>query len=193
MSIYGGCNNLLIGLYYIFIVTGCPICFDNLKDKPPTAVTTCKRCKQAFCKGCLDEALKHKPYCPTCTVPLRKVTGNQPLGGTMMIHTYTRQKLPGYEKYGTIQIHYDIPSGRQGKEHPNPGHHFNGTSRTAYVPDSPEGRKVARLLKKAFDARLIFTIGTSHTSGATNAVVWNDIHHKTSTQGGPTKLVIVSY
>ena len=107
----------------------------------------------------------------------------------MMTHTYQHQKLPGYEAYGTIQIHYDIPSGRQGKEHPNPGHHFTGTSRIAYVPDSPEGRKVVQLLRKAFDAQLIFTIGTSHTSGATNAVVWNDIHHKTSTQGGPTKLV----
>ena len=107
----------------------------------------------------------------------------------MMTHTYPQQKLPGYEKYGTIQIHYDIPSGKQGKEHPNPGHYFTGTSRIAYVPNSPEGRKVVRLLRKAFDARLIFTVGTSHTSGATNAVVWNDIHHKTSTQGGPTKLV----
>ena len=172
------------------MVIACPICFDEVKDKPPTAVTTCKHCKQIFCKGCLDKALKHKPYCPTCTVPLRKVTGNQPLGGTMIVNTYPRQTLPGYKQYGTIQIHYDIPSGKQGKEHPNPGQHFTGTARTAYVPDSPEGRKVVRLLRKAFDARLIFTVGTSHTSRRTNAVVWNDIHHKTSMSGGPTKLVI---
>ena len=168
----------------------CPICFDEVKDKPPTEVTTCKHCKQAFCNSCLDEALKHKPYCPTCTVPLRKVTGNQPTGGTMTVNTYPRQKLPGYEQYGIIQIHYDIPSGTQGKEHPNPGQPYHGTSRTAYVPNSSEGRKVVRRLRKAFDARLIFTVGTSHTSGATNVVVWNDIHHKTSISGGPTKLVI---
>ena len=173
----------------LLLITDCPICFDKLKDKAITAVTTCKHCKQAFCKGCLDEALQHKPYCPTCTVPLRKVTGHQPLGATMTTHTYQRQKLPGYEQYGTIQIHYNIPNGKQGKEHPNPGQMFHGTSRTAYVPDSPQGRKVVRLLKKAFEARLIFTIGTSHTSGATNVVVWNDIHHKTSVSGGPTKLV----
>ena len=108
----------------------------------------------------------------------------------MTTHTYTHQKLPGYEKCGTIQINYHIPSGKQGKEHPHPGRHFAGTARTAYVPDSPEGRKVARLLKKAFDARLIFTVGTSHTTGATDAVVWNDIHHKTSMSGGPTRLVV---
>lgn len=176
-------------LFYLLIVD-CPICYDKLKDKPLTAVTTCKHCKQAFCKRCLDKALKYKPYCPICTVPLRKVTGNQPLGGTMTVHTNSYHKLPGYEKHGTIEITYKIPNGTQGEEHPNPGQPFYGTTRTAYLPDSPEGRKVARLLKQAFDARLIFTVGTSHTSGATNAVVWNDIHHKTNIRGGPTRLVI---
>ena len=174
------------------MLVACPVCCDEVKNKPPTAVIACKHCKQVFCKDCLDEALKHKPYCPTCNVPLRKVTGNQPLGGTMVVNTYPKQihALPGYKQYGTIQIQYHIPSGRQGKEHPNPGQCFRGTARTAYVPDSPEGRKVVRLLRKAFDARLIFTVGTPHISGVTNAVVWNDIHHKTSMSGGPTKLVI---
>ena len=109
----------------------------------------------------------------------------------MTTQRFSQRKLPGYEKYGTIEIHYHIPGGSQGKEHPNPGQSFHATSRTAYVPDSPEGRKVVQLLKKAFEARLIFTVGTSHTTGATNAVVWNDIHHKTSTTGGPTKLVVI--
>lgn len=44
-----------------------------------------------------------------------------------------------------------------------------------------------RLLKKAFDQKLIFTVGTSRTTGAENQVTWNDIHHKTSTVGGPEK------
>ena len=68
--------------------------------------------------------------------------------------------------------------------HPNPGRHFTGTSRTAYLPNNTEGKKVLGLLKKAFDARLTFTIGTSVTTGATGMVTWNDIHHKTSTHGG---------
>ena len=108
----------------------------------------------------------------------------------MTVHTFQHKHLPGYEQYGIIQIKYDIPSGRQGKQHPNPGHYFTGTLRTAYLPDLPKGRKVLHLLRKAFDARWIFTIGTSHTSAATDTVVWNDIHHKTSMSGGPTKLVI---
>ena len=34
----------------------------------------------------------------------------------------------------------------------------------------------------AWDRRLTFTIGTSVTSGMTNTVVWNEIHHKTTIQ-----------
>ena len=169
------------------MVVACPICSENTKDKPPTAVTTCRHCKQVFCKSCLDEALKHKPYCPTCTVPLRKIKGNQPSGGTMTVHAFQHKNLPGYEKYGTIQIDYHIPGGKQGKKHPNPGHYFSGISRRAYLPDSRKGRKVLQLLRKAFDARLIFTVASINRT--TDAVVWNDIHHKTNTHGGPTRSV----
>ena len=42
-----------------------------------------------------------------------------------------------------------------------------------------------QLLEKAFEARLIFKIGTSATSGKPNVVVWGDIHHKTILTGGP--------
>ena len=42
-----------------------------------------------------------------------------------------------------------------------------------------------QLLQKAFQARLIFKIGTSATTGEKNVVVWGDIHHKTSITGGP--------
>ena len=65
------------------------------------------------------------------------------------------------------------------------GQPYHGTRRSAYLPNTPEGQKVLQLLKKAFDARLIFTVGTSHTTGTNNAVVWNDIHHKTSIHGEP--------
>ncbi|XP_051278309.1 probable E3 ubiquitin-protein ligase DTX3 isoform X2 [Dicentrarchus labrax] len=72
------------------------------------------------------------------------------------------------------------------EEHPNPGHPYEGASRTAYLPDSSEGNKVLKLLRRAFDQRLIFTVGRSTTSGRSNMVTWNDIHHKTSVYGGPT-------
>ncbi|XP_036955137.1 probable E3 ubiquitin-protein ligase DTX3 isoform X2 [Acanthopagrus latus] len=72
------------------------------------------------------------------------------------------------------------------EEHPNPGQPYEGASRTAYLPDSPDGRSILILLRQAFDQRLIFTVGRSTTSGRNNIVTWNDIHHKTSTHGGPT-------
>ena len=59
----------------------------------------------------------------------------------------------------------------------------------AYLPDNPHGRHVLSLLRKAFDARLTFTIGMSRTTGRDNCVTWNDIHHKTSRDGGPAKSV----
>ena len=86
---------------------------------------------------------------------------------------------------GTIVIYYSFPSGIQGADHPNPGQRYDGTARTAYLPDNREGREVLQLLRKAFDARLVFTVGTSVTTGWSNQVTWNDIHHKTNTHGGP--------
>ena len=73
----------------------------------------------------------------------------------------------------------------QGPGHPNPGEWYDRTSRTAYLPDNQEGREVLALLRRAFNARLIFTVGTSVTSGLHNQITWNDIHHKTNVYGGP--------
>lgn len=39
--------------------------------------------------------------------------------------------------------------------------------------------QVLELLKVAWKRRLIFTVGTSSTTGESNTVVWNEIHHKT--------------
>ncbi|KAG9260452.1 hypothetical protein AMEX_G26717 [Astyanax mexicanus] len=111
------------------------------------------------------------------------LTGNQPEGE--MKYSTLRYDLPGYPRCGTIEIIYDIPSGILTDEHPNPGHPYSGITCRAYLPDSPEGRQVLHLLIRAFDQRLIFTVGTSTTTGAQNTVIWNDIHHKTNTTGGP--------
>jgi len=95
--------------------------------------------------------------------------------------------LLGYEIFTIIILNYHIPDDTQG---PNPGQHFYMVyhAHTAYLPYTTEGQKVARLLWKAFDAGLVFTIGTSHTTGATNTVAWNDIHHKTTIGEGPQRL-----
>jgi len=67
--------------------------------------------------------------------------------------------------------------------HPNPGKPFKGTRRTAYLPATVEGEETCKLLREAFNAGLIFTIGKSHTTGEDNVCIWNDIHHKTSKTG----------
>ena len=92
--------------------------------------------------------------------------------------------------FGTIVIDYDLPSGLQGPEHPNPGQSYHGTSRTAYLPNNREGQEVLQLLRRAFDARLVFTVGTSNTTGLSNQVIWNDIHHKTNRFGGSSGYVL---
>ena len=160
-------------------VPRCPICLDSFQNPK-----TLQRCGHMFCQVCIDKAFRVLMVCPVCKLPYGVTQGNQP-PGSMNWHENS-SSLPGYQGYGTIIINYSFQSGIQGPEHPNPGVRYNGTSRTAYLPNNTEGRKVRDLLKKAFDARTLFTIGTSRTTGLTNQITWNDIHHKTSTHGGPT-------
>ncbi|XP_075685117.1 E3 ubiquitin-protein ligase DTX3L-like [Rhinoderma darwinii] len=156
----------------------CPICLDQIKNKK-----ILQKCKHEFCDLCIQQCASLKPVCPVCSVPYGVVIGNQP-DGTMTTITH-HQTLPGFPGCGTISIQYDIPGGTQQKNHPNPGTSFSGTHRTGYLPDNPEGREILHLLRKAFDQKLIFTVGESRTTGAKDTVTWNDIHHKTSMYGGP--------
>ncbi|KAJ6659047.1 hypothetical protein lerEdw1_019349 [Lerista edwardsae] len=114
--------------------------------------------------------------CPTCKAIYGEKTGTQP-PGKMEFHIIPHS-LPGYADCKTIRIVYDVPAGIQGPEHPNPGKKFTarGFPRHCYLPDNEKGRK---LLIVAWDRRLIFTIGTSNTTGESDTVVWNEIHHKT--------------
>uniref|UniRef100_A0A3B3CNR3 E3 ubiquitin-protein ligase n=2 Tax=Oryzias melastigma TaxID=30732 RepID=A0A3B3CNR3_ORYME len=156
----------------------CPICFSPFTDKESLS------CKHEFCKLCLQEAEKSSgPICPVCRKVFGIIQGDQPDG--TMTWTKSSVEVPGFPHCGTITITYSIPSGRQTEKHPKPGHFYTGTSRTAYLPDNKEGNEVLMLLKKAFDQKLIFTIGASRTTGCEDQVTWNDIHHKTSLYGGP--------
>ncbi|XP_073324042.1 uncharacterized protein [Pagrus major] len=156
----------------------CAICQDTLKNKKQL------KCKHEFCEECLEESKKHMgPICPVCKDVFGVIEGTQP-EGTMSVYKRS-SSLPGFKDCGTIVIDYYFPSGKQTERHPNPGQHYQGTSRTAYLPDNKEGKEVLRLLEKAFDQKLIFTVGTSTTTGRDNQVTWNDIHHKTSMTGGP--------
>ncbi|KAM9333694.1 putative E3 ubiquitin-protein ligase DTX2 [Pholidichthys leucotaenia] len=117
--------------------------------------------------------------CPSCKTIYGEKTGTQPKG-KMEIYSVA-QSLPGHPDCGTIQIIYSIPPGIQGPEHPNPGQPYTcrGFPRFCFLPDSDKGRKVLELLKVAWMRRLIFTVGTSSTTGEPDTVVWNGIHHKT--------------
>uniref|UniRef100_A0A3B1JVG9 E3 ubiquitin-protein ligase n=1 Tax=Astyanax mexicanus TaxID=7994 RepID=A0A3B1JVG9_ASTMX len=133
---------------------------------------------------CLKMSIKiFGEMCPVCKKIYGKVKGNQPQG-TMSCRTH-RYDLPGYDGCGTIEIYYDIPGGKQTDEHPNPGQPYSGARRQAYLPNNTEGKEVLQLLQRAFDQRLIFTVGTSMFTGANNTITWNGIHHKTSMTGGP--------
>ncbi|KAK2816501.1 hypothetical protein Q7C36_022772 [Tachysurus vachellii] len=117
--------------------------------------------------------------CPSCKTIYGEKTGTQPKG-KMEIYSIP-QSLPGHPDCGTIQIIYNIPPGIQGTEHPNPGQPYTcrGFPRFCFLPDNDKGRKVLELLKVAWTRRLIFTVGTSNTTGEPDTVVWNEIHHKT--------------
>lgn len=63
-------------------------------------------------------------------------------------------------------------------------HPFPPTRRIAFLPDNKDGRQILRLLRIAFERKLIFTVGRSVTTGKDNRIVWSGIHHKTNLNGG---------
>ncbi|XP_062614147.1 uncharacterized protein LOC134275882 [Saccostrea cucullata] len=158
----------------------CVVCMDDEMEDP----VLLKKCRHKFCRECIEEYFSKKPTCPVCNTVYGEVFGNQPDGSAKVYKDKT--SLPGF-KCPTIIIHYDIPNGVQSEEHPNPGVDFTGVSRQGYLPDNKEGRKILGMLKRAFEHRLIFTVGYSRTSGKDNMVTWNDIHHKTRREGGPER------
>ncbi|OPL33018.1 hypothetical protein AM593_00619, partial [Mytilus galloprovincialis] len=176
----------------------CPVCMEELAS---SELKQLSRCKHIFCEKCIEKCFIQTPACPVCNMVYGKLTGNQPDG--IMIECFQKDiHLTGYKKCGVIKIFYSFLDGKQSflvynleismafiitelQGHPNPGKVYRGTKRTAYLPDNPEGQKVHRLLRRAFQQRILFTIGSSRTTGKEDVVTWNDVHHKTRTDGGP--------
>jgi deltex-like protein len=152
----------------------CRIC-ENILTKPMSI-----GCGHQFCTECIKRCLQKCPVCGQVFGPMR---GNQPPGTFAYGSVHPHSCLPGYEKYGTLQITYHFPDGVQTVEHPHPGRPYKGTRRFAYLPDSPEGCEVKNLLQRAFDQRLLFTIGKSLTTGQDDVVVWSDIQQKSKPTG----------
>lgn len=124
---------------------------------------------------CMVNMISDKEFikCPNCSIIYGILTGNQP-SGTMKVKIEKSYKCDGYKNNNTIVIQYDFPNGRS----------YEGTGRTGYLPDNKEGKEILALFKVAFERRILFTIGTSVTTGKNNQTVWNGIHHKTNTTGG---------
>ncbi|XP_069139255.1 probable E3 ubiquitin-protein ligase DTX3 [Argopecten irradians] len=133
-----------------------------------------------------DTFHKQKPVCPVCGTVYTVVQGNQPVKGVAEVYKDDKS-LPGYPGHKTFIINYDFPDGKQGEEHPEPGEEYKGLNRQAYLPDNTQGQRVLKMLKEAFEQRLIFTVGQSSTTGEVNVVTWNDICHKTCREGGPER------
>ncbi|KAM4047039.1 putative E3 ubiquitin-protein ligase DTX2 isoform 1-T1 [Anomaloglossus baeobatrachus] len=153
----------------------------HIKD---TAVGKLKKCGHLFHQLCMFEMYSNgnkdgSLQCPACKTIYGEKTGTQP-DGKMDIFPIP-QSLPGHQDCATIHIVYTITGGIQGSEHPNPGKPYTarGFPRHCYLPDNAKGRLVLELLKLAWTRRLIFTIGVSSTTGESDTVVWNEIHHKT--------------
>jgi len=156
----------------------CAVCYCPVYD-PAAGVaaaedvpTKLNKCGHCFHRGCINDSLaKCAPKCPVCSTIYGTITGNQPEGS--MDIKRNRSKLPGYESArGTIVIDYCIPGGTQGPEHPNPGVAYHGANRTCYIPDSDAGNALLAKLQTAWDRKLIFTVGTSTTSGRENMTIW---------------------
>lgn len=161
----------------------CSICLCEFEQIDEGAVVKLSRCTgHYFHIDCIERYRERKDAmkCPVCQVIYGQLTGNMP-DGVMQVELYPRGAMlcEGYPRAGVIQIKYSIPSGRL-----NHRVMFQGTSRQAYLPDTPEGREVLALLVIAFSRRHTFAVGTSVTTGKTNTVVWAGIHHKTGLTGG---------
>lgn len=153
---------------------------NNINSNIQEEVIKLDKCEgHYFHQSCFLSFLQSKPFikCPICSLIYGIMTGDQPDGKM----TYSLERFShceGFEKDQTIRIEYNM-RGTQTN-----GVHYPPTHRIAYLPNNNEGKEVLNLLKTAFERRLIFTLGTSVTTGRTNQIVWNGIHHKTSLTGG---------
>lgn len=160
----------------------CPICQQALH---PSVVVIALPCKHVLHLSCLNEQLKNQSsdalhiQCTVCGRVYGEKYGNQP-PGTMEWKRIKERCLPDFPNCGIIQIVYNIQSGIQGPDHPNPGREFYavGFPRIAYLPDNGKGRNILELLKVAWNRRLVFTVSRSNTTGHEDVVAWN-IPHKT--------------
>ncbi|XP_031565389.1 probable E3 ubiquitin-protein ligase DTX3 [Actinia tenebrosa] len=140
----------------------------------------------AVCRNCFDnlQNADRNSVCPTCHEVVPRIALQPPNG--QMKSGIIEKGLVGHESCATIYVDYEFPEGTQGLFHPNPGTPYDKLSRRTFLPDNEEGREVLDLLKNAFDASILFTVGKSTINDKDNQIIFNeDIEHKTNVNGGP--------
>ncbi|KAM6900164.1 E3 ubiquitin-protein ligase DTX3L1 [Xenentodon cancila] len=89
--------------------------------------------------------------------------------------------LPGFPHDNTLQISFTFPERTQMENHPHPGQPFSVQKVLAYLPENREGRRVLKLLEKAFNQQLLFTSSHSDTG---DVVITASVPLKTQPEGG---------
>ncbi|XP_070784365.1 E3 ubiquitin-protein ligase DTX3L1 [Enoplosus armatus] len=110
----------------------------------------------------------------------RALNGCQPEGQVTWVVLH--RDLPGFPDDNTLQMNYIFPDGIQTEKHPHPGQPYAGLRLCAYLPDNREGRKVLKLLDKAFDQHLLFCVATN--KDGEDMVTTASIPLKTQADGG---------
>lgn len=160
----------------------CAICLSLLAtDSSPSEIMCLNLCHHMFHVNCAQRVIMETNKCPLCRCVLDEPKGTMP-SGTMSVKFDPKLTCPGFPA-GTIVIKYVITPGVQLSYHDNPGQKHGGADRTAYVPDTAEGRKLLVRLEYAFSRGLTFRVGTSLTTRMANSVTWASIHHKTQVSG----------
>ncbi|XP_068692510.1 uncharacterized protein [Montipora foliosa] len=130
----------------------CLLC-DNFNA--PLFPSPCRR-DHYFCTSCYQALSARTEFCSQCKKE-GLFQGNQQTGEMTWIAD-TEISLPGYDDCGVIMVQFSFDKGIQGPGSPNPGQPYNASTTTCYLPFNREGEEVCFLLKKAFEANLLFTI-----------------------------------
>lgn len=176
----------------------CSICMDALWDAKytedfrtqpegtahmPTRPRVCA--DHVFHLGCLRTWLKDKPSCPLCRQQLVVLTGYQPqTEGSEMTVLRDPRPLPDHAGSGTLVVQFFVAAGVQDLDCPLPGEPFGALRFTTYLPDNPEGEEVVRLLRLAWNRRLLFRMGMNPATGRVDRLVLNGFELKTQRTGG---------
>ncbi|KAB1263557.1 putative E3 ubiquitin-protein ligase DTX2 [Camelus dromedarius] len=95
---------------------------------------------------------------------------------TLLLLTFSLRQEEGDQAQGPTGVWLSLPRDLGGLRSSCT---LSERSFTALPFPSARPGQVLELLKVAWKRRLIFTVGTSSTTGETDTVVWNEIHHKT--------------